>query len=87
MLHFHWSKMGYVAWGYSFSVHPFFLGHIRIQNHPTDQTTIKEMIHSLSTFACCLLYIISNSSQYMALCSSPQSALQVKPFQIAFVVM
>lgn len=37
LLYFHWSKMGYGAWGYSFSLQPFFLRPIKIWNPPTPQ--------------------------------------------------
>lgn len=68
LLHFQWSKMGYRAQGYSFSVQLFFLRPIRIRNPPTPQTVIKRVIHSLSTFAHCLLHIIRSSGQYVAPC-------------------
>lgn len=61
LLYFQRSKMGYAARGYSFSVQPFFLRPIRSQNPATPQTAIKGIIHSLSTFARYLLYIIRGS--------------------------
>lgn len=67
LLHFQWSKMGYGAQGYSFSVQPFFFRPRRIWNPPSPQTEIKGIIHSLSTFARCL-YIIGRGGQYVSPC-------------------
>lgn len=89
LLYFRWSKMGYGARGYSFSVQPFFLRPIRLGNPPTPQTAMKGIIHSLSTFALCLLYIIGRSGQYTLQCSSSHRSARAatETSEIAFMEM
>lgn len=69
LLYFQWSKVGYGARGYSFSVHPFFLRLIRIWNPPSHLIVIKGKLCMSSMFLHCLNYIIRRSGQCMAQCS------------------